>query len=41
MKLIARVSEGPEQRRKLQADLRDLLTKAGADSRKLNVEVLC
>jgi hypothetical protein len=41
VKLVARVSEGPEQRRKLQSDLRDLLTKAGADARKLNVEVLC
>jgi hypothetical protein len=41
VKLMARVSEGPEERRKLQADLRDLLTKAGADAHKLNVEVLC
>jgi hypothetical protein len=41
VKVVARVSEGPEQRRKLQSDLRDLLTKAGADARKLNVEVLC
>ncbi len=41
VKLVARVSEGPEERRKLQADLRDLLVKAGADAHKLNVEVLC
>jgi hypothetical protein len=41
VKLVARVSEGPEERRKLQTDLRDLLTKAGADAHKLNVEVLC
>ncbi len=41
VKLVARVSEGPEERRKLQAELRDLLLKAGADAHKLNVEVLC
>ena len=39
--LVARVSEGPEQRRKLEAQLRDILTKAGADAKRLNVEVLC
>ncbi len=41
VKLVARVSEGPEERRKLQADVRDLLLKAGADAHKLTVEVLC
>ena len=41
VKLVARVSEGPEERRKLQSDLRDMLLKAGADAHKLNVEVLC
>jgi hypothetical protein len=41
VKLVARVSEGPEERRKLQTELRDILTKAGADPRKLTVEVLC
>jgi hypothetical protein len=41
VKLIARVSEGPEQRRKLQAELRELLVKAGADAHKLTVEILC
>jgi hypothetical protein len=41
VKLVARVSEGPEQRRKLEAQLRDILAKAGADSKRLNVEVLC
>ncbi len=39
--MVARVSEGPEERRKLQTELRDLLLKAGADAHKLNVEVLC
>ena len=39
--LVARVSEGPEQRRKLEVQLRDILAKAGADARRLNVEVLC
>ncbi len=38
---MARVSEGPEERRKLQTELRDMLLKAGADAHKLNVEVLC
>ena len=41
VKLIARVSEGPEERRKLQTELRDQLVKAGADAKKLTVEVLC
>jgi hypothetical protein len=39
--LVARVSEGPEQRRKLEAQLREILTRAGADAKRLNVEVLC
>ncbi|MGO9966245.1 MAG: M14 family zinc carboxypeptidase [Bryobacteraceae bacterium] len=39
--LAARLSEGPGQRRKLEAQLRDILAKAGADPRKLSVEVLC
>jgi hypothetical protein len=41
VKLVARVSEGPDQRRKLTAELRDILSKAGADAQKLTVEVLC
>lgn len=41
VELVARLSEGPEQRRKLEAELRDTLTKAGADPHKLSVEVLC
>ncbi len=41
VKLVTRVSEGPEERRKLQAELRDMLLKAGADAHKLTVEVLC
>jgi hypothetical protein len=41
VKLVARVSEGPDQRRKLQADLREQLLKAGADPHKLTIEVLC
>jgi hypothetical protein len=39
LKLVARVSEGPQQRRKLEAELRDLLVKAGAKNPV--VEVLC
>ncbi|MBZ5618575.1 MAG: hypothetical protein LAQ69_07615 [Acidobacteriia bacterium] len=41
VKLVARVSEGPEERRKLQTQLKEMLTHAGADARRLNVEVLC
>ncbi len=41
VKLISRVSEGPEQRRKLQALMKDILVKAGADPQRLTVEVLC
>ena len=41
VKLVARVSEGPEERRKLQTELREQLLKAGADAHKINVEVLC
>ena len=40
VKLVARVSEGPEERRKLTAELRDILTHAGADANHLNVEIL-
>jgi hypothetical protein len=40
VKLVARVSEGPEQRRKLQAQLEDMLKHAGADPRRLHVVVL-
>jgi hypothetical protein len=39
--LVARVSEGPEQRHKLEQQLREILAKAGADAKRLNVEVLC
>ncbi|MGP8246558.1 MAG: hypothetical protein ACLQVN_18825, partial [Bryobacteraceae bacterium] len=39
--LAARLSEGPGQRHILEAQLRDILAKAGADPRKLSVEVLC
>ncbi|HEV2688579.1 MAG TPA: M14 family zinc carboxypeptidase, partial [Bryobacteraceae bacterium] len=39
--LIARVSEGPEQRRKLQAQLEEMLKRAGADPKQLHVAVLC
>ena len=39
--LIARVSEGPEQRQKLNADLENIFAKAGADRKQLHVEVLC
>lgn len=41
VKLVARVSEGPAERRKLQAELRDQLLKSGADAHKLSIEVLC
>ena len=41
VKLVARVSESPDQRRKLTAELREILSKAGADAQKLSVEVLC
>ena len=41
VKLVARVSEGPEERRKLTALLKDVLLKAGADPQRLSVEVLC
>ncbi|HWY45903.1 MAG TPA: hypothetical protein VNX70_00880, partial [Bryobacteraceae bacterium] len=40
VKLVARVSEGPEQRRKLQAQLEDMLRRAGADPPRLQVVVL-
>ena len=39
--LVARVSEGPEERRKLKAQLDEILTRAGAAPRQLHVEVLC
>jgi len=41
VKLVARVSEGPEERRKLTEQLKDILTHAGADAQHLTVEVLC
>jgi len=41
VKLVARVSEGPEERRKLQAQLKTILTTAGADPQHLSVAVLC
>jgi hypothetical protein len=41
VKLLARVSEGPDQRRQLQAQITETLTRAGADPQRLNVEVLC
>ncbi len=39
--VLARVSEGPEERQKLQGQLEQVLTKAGADRSRLHVEVLC
>jgi len=41
VRLVARVSEGPGQRAKLQAQLKQMLEKAGADAQHLSVEVLC
>ncbi|HUX66161.1 MAG TPA: M14 family zinc carboxypeptidase [Terriglobales bacterium] len=38
--LIARVSEGPQERQRLAAQLRDILTQAGADPGQTRVEVL-
>jgi hypothetical protein len=40
VKLVARVSEGPEQRRKLQAQLKLVLVHAGAEPGRLHIEVL-
>jgi len=40
VKLMARVSEGPEQRRKLQAQIGDILKRAGADPQHLHIAVL-
>jgi len=40
VKLVAGVSEGPEQRRKLQTQLEDMLKHAGADPQRLKVVVL-
>jgi hypothetical protein len=39
--LEVRVSEGPDQRRKLEAEFRGILTKTGVDPHKLTVHVLC
>jgi hypothetical protein len=39
--LLARVSEGPEQRRKLQTAIEDILKRAGTDPKQLRVTVLC
>ena len=41
VRLLARVSEGLEQRQKLQKQIEDILSRAGADKRRLHVEVLC
>jgi hypothetical protein len=39
--LVARVSEGPEERQKLASQLSQILVAAGADRKRLRVEVLC
>lgn len=39
--LVARLSEGPEQRKKLQGQLEQMLIAAGADKSRMQVEVLC
>ena len=39
--LLARVSEGPEERQKLTAEITKILTDAGADKTQTQVEVLC
>ena len=41
VRLNALVSEGPEQRRKLESELKDLLARAGADPQRTSVTVLC
>ncbi|HEY1336396.1 MAG TPA: M14 family zinc carboxypeptidase [Bryobacteraceae bacterium] len=41
VKLLARVSEGAAERRKLEGQLKDVLVKAGSDPRRTEVEVLC
>ncbi|HYL73327.1 MAG TPA: M14 family zinc carboxypeptidase [Bryobacteraceae bacterium] len=41
VQLMARVSEGPEQRRKLQAQIEEILKRSGADPKQLHVAVLC
>jgi hypothetical protein len=41
VKLHVLVSEGPDQRRKLESQLKDLLTNAGADPQRTSVTVLC
>jgi len=41
VKLVARVSEGPEERRKLGQQLKGILASAGADSAHSTIEVLC
>jgi hypothetical protein len=40
-RLVARVSEGPEERRALQAQIEDILVKAGADRAQTHVEIIC
>jgi Zinc carboxypeptidase len=41
VKLHALVSEGPDQRRKLEAQLKEMLARAGADPQRTSVTVLC
>jgi len=41
VRLTALVSEGPEQRRKLESELKELLIRAGADPQRTSVTVLC
>ena len=41
VKLVARVSEGPQERLKLETELRQILTSAGADAHHCTAEVLC
>ncbi len=41
VKLLARVSEGPQMRLKLEAQLKDMIVRAGADAQRSSVEVLC
>ncbi len=41
VRLVARVSEGPKQRKQLEAQLQEIVRKAGADLTRSKVEVLC
>nr|HEV7955261.1 M14 family zinc carboxypeptidase [Candidatus Acidoferrales bacterium] len=41
VRVVARVSEGPEERRSLQTQIEDIFVKSGADRAQTHVEILC